>query len=132
MLVLDQINKGDGSLRLVAWWISAGLLVLAAGLWRIQVLQGEHYRERQETQSFRSVRVPALRGRILDRNGLPLVDNQPRYRLDVYLDELLPQFAAEGAKAPGRGGNHEGQGSFVPQRRFRSGCGDVRLQHGSC
>ncbi|MEY3276491.1 MAG: penicillin-binding protein 2 [Verrucomicrobiota bacterium] len=95
MLVLDQINKGDGSLRLVAWWISAGLLVLAAGLWRIQVLQGEHYRERQETQSFRSVRVPALRGRILDRNGLPLVDNQPRYRLDVYLDELLPQFAAE-------------------------------------
>ena len=95
MLVLDQINKGFGPLRLVSWGIAAGLLVLVGGLWRIQVIQGERYRERQETQSFRSVRVPAMRGRILDRNGLPLADNQPRYRLDVYLDELVPQFAAE-------------------------------------
>jgi hypothetical protein len=41
MLVLDQINKGDGSLRVVAWWVSAGLLVLAAGLWRSQVMRGD-------------------------------------------------------------------------------------------
>ncbi len=95
MLVVDQINKGDGSLRMVAWGVAAGLGLLLAGLWRTQVVQGEYYRGRQETQSFRSVRVPATRGRILDRNGQALADNQPRYRLDVYLDELVPQFAAE-------------------------------------
>lgn len=95
MLILDQINKGLGPLRLVAWGVAAGLFVLVAGLWRIQVLQADRYRERQETQSYRSVRVPAMRGRILDRNGMALADNQPRYRLDVYLDELVPQFAAE-------------------------------------
>ncbi len=92
MLVLDQINRGERPLRVVAVGVGLGLLVLAAGLWQVQVLSGAKYRQRQETQSFRTVRVPAIRGRILDRNRVPIADNQPRYRLDVYLDELVPQF----------------------------------------
>lgn len=92
MLVLDQINKGERPLRVLAWGVALGLLALAAGLWQVQVLSGAKYRQRQETQSFRTVRVPAMRGRILDRNRVPIADNQPRYRLDVYLDELVPQF----------------------------------------
>lgn len=44
MLVVDQINKGDGSLRMVAWGVAAGLGLLLAGLWRTQVVQGEYYR----------------------------------------------------------------------------------------
>jgi penicillin-binding protein 2 len=95
MLLFDQLNKGERPLRIVAWGVCLGLAILLGGLWRVQVLQGEKYRQRQEIQSFRTVRVPAIRGRILDRNRLPLADNQPRYRLDVYLDELVPQFAAE-------------------------------------
>lgn len=93
MLVFDQLNKGESALRILAWGVVAGLGILLAGLWRVQVLSGDEYRRRQETQSYRSVRVPAMRGRIVDRNGLAFAENQPRFRLDIYLDELLPQFA---------------------------------------
>lgn len=95
MLVFDQLNKGERPLRILAWGVVAGLFVLLAGLWRVQVLAGERYRQRQENQSYRTVRIPAMRGRIVDRNGNAFAENQPTYRLDVYLDELLPQFAAE-------------------------------------
>jgi penicillin-binding protein 2 len=95
MLVLDQLNRGDRPLRILAWGLVAGLFLLLGGLWRVQVVSGERYRQRQENQSYRTVRLPAMRGRIVDRNGLAFAENQPRYRLDVYLDELLPQFAAK-------------------------------------
>lgn len=95
MLVFDQLNKGERPLRILAWGVAAGVFVLFAGLWRVQVLSGNEYRRSQERQSYRSVRLPAMRGRIIDRNGLAFAENQPRYRLDVYLDELLPQFAAQ-------------------------------------
>jgi penicillin-binding protein 2 len=95
MLLFDQLNKGDRALRTVAWVALGGLLLLGAQLWRLQVFSAAKYRQSQESQSFRTVRVPALRGKILDRNGLELVGNAPRYQLDLYLDELRPQFETE-------------------------------------
>lgn len=95
MLLFDQLNKGDQSLRIVAWGILMGLLLLLSGLWKVQVLSGSAYRERQESQSYRTVRVPAMRGKILDRHGKELAGNTPRYRLDLYLDELRPLFKEE-------------------------------------
>jgi penicillin-binding protein 2 len=95
MLVFDQLNKGDRALRTVAGTALVGLLLLGVQLWRLQVFSAAKYRQSQETQSFRTVRVPALRGKILDRTGHEIVGNTPRYRLDLYLDELRPQFEAE-------------------------------------
>lgn len=95
MFLFDQLNKGDRPLRIFAWVVAAGLLVLLGGLWKVQIMSRAKYRERQENQSFRTVRVPAMRGKILDRNGRELAGNRPRYRLDLYLDELRPQFEAE-------------------------------------
>jgi len=95
MLLFDQLNKGDRPLRMVAWSVAAGLFILLGGLWRVQLMSAAKYREKQEVQSFRTVRVPAMRGKILDRNGLELVGNSPRYRLSLYLDELRPQFQDE-------------------------------------
>lgn len=95
MLLFDQLNKGDRPLRMVAWGIAIGLFILLGGLWRVQVMSAGKYREKQEVQSFRTVRVPAMRGKILDRQGLELVGNSPRYRLSLYLDELRPQFQDE-------------------------------------
>jgi penicillin-binding protein 2 len=95
MLLLDQLNKGDNSLRTVAWSVLAGMLILAAQLARLQVVSAEKYRATLQTQTFKTVRMPALRGKILARDGRELVGNAPRFRLDLYLDELRPQFQAE-------------------------------------
>ena len=95
MLIFDQLNKGERPLRLLAWAVFGGLLLLAFGLWRIQILNGPRYREIQQVQSFRSIRIPAVRGRILDRDGRVLADTRPHYRLDLYLDELKLQFETE-------------------------------------
>lgn len=95
MLIIDQLRKGDSPLRLVAVVVLACLGILSLRLWQVQVFNRKTYQQSVETQSFRTVRVPALRGRIFDRNGTVLAENQPRYRLDLYLDELRSDFADE-------------------------------------
>jgi penicillin-binding protein 2 len=95
MLILDQLNKGERALRLLAWMVAGCLLVLLAGLARVQVLARHRFELSQQTQSYRTVRVPALRGKILDRDGRVLVENAPRYRLDVFLEDLSRDFTKE-------------------------------------
>ena len=87
MLVVDQLKKNDPQLRVVAWVVVSGLFVLLAGLWYVQVVSSGRYQENQKNQSFRTVRLPALRGKILDRNGAELAENQPSYNLSLYLED---------------------------------------------
>ncbi len=98
MIVFDQLKKNDPHLRTVTWGVLAGLLVLFAGLWWVQVVSHKHYAENQKAQSFRTVRIPAVRGKILDRHGAALAENQPNYNVILYLDELREQFRAEWAR----------------------------------
>jgi len=95
MLIFDQFNRGERPLRWMAAVVGGGLLFLLAGLLRVQILGHRRFEQSLRTQSFQSVRVPALRGRILDRNGRELVGNAPRYRLDVYLEALSRDFGRE-------------------------------------
>jgi penicillin-binding protein 2 len=78
----------------VALVLAGGLLILLAGLWWVQVVSAHDYRIHLETQSYRTIRVPAMRGKILDREGRVLAENVPRYNLSLYLDDLRNQFAA--------------------------------------
>ena len=98
MIVFDQLNKGNQTLRTVAWSVLAGMMVLAIQLARLQVVSADKYRATLQTQTFKTVRIPALRGKILAADGRELVGNAPRFRLDLYLDELRPQFQAEYAR----------------------------------
>ena len=45
-----------------------------------------------QTQAYRTVRLPAMRGKILDREGRVLAENRPRYNLSLYLDDLRKPF----------------------------------------
>ena len=76
--------------RLVLLWVAMlGLFgALAFRLWNLQVAQGTEYQRRLAKQSLRSVRLPGIRGRILDRNGERLADNRPSYCVSLYLEEL--------------------------------------------
>ncbi len=95
MLVFDQLKRNDPTLRTLSLTVLAGLLVLLAGLWWVQVVSFRNYQNRQETQSFRTVRVPAVRGKIVDQRGVVLAENRPSFTVGLYLEELSPQFRAE-------------------------------------
>ena len=62
-------------LAVVQYLVVAVLLVLLAGLWRLQVLNGEDYRALAEANRVRKVPILAPRGKLLDREGRLLVDN---------------------------------------------------------
>jgi penicillin-binding protein 2 len=97
MLIFDQLNRADRHLRVLAWVFAAGLLVLVAGVWWLQVVRSRHYVEGERNQSYRTVRVPAPRGKILDRNGVPLAENRPAFNVSLYLEDraLRDAFQAE-------------------------------------
>lgn len=92
MLVFDQLNKGDRPLQWLALWISCGLLVLFCGVWYLQIMSTNRYVDSLKNQSLRKVRLPALRGKIVDRHGLVLSENRPCYNLNLYIEELSPLF----------------------------------------
>jgi penicillin-binding protein 2 len=62
-------------LTVVQYIILAVFLVLAYGLWRLQVSQSDYYSAAAEQNRIRNVPILAPRGRIVDRNGRIIVDN---------------------------------------------------------
>src|SRR5580765_3880488 len=95
MLIFDQLKKNDPHLRVLTLGVLLGMGILLAGLWFVQVMSHRQHADNQKAQSFRTVRIPAIRGKILDRNGLALAENQPSYNVSLYLDELRDQFKEE-------------------------------------
>ena len=93
MLVVDELKKNDPQLRLVAMVLVAGLVILLAGLWWVQVVSTHEFQAHLENQEYRTIRIPAVRVKILDREGRVLAENRPSYNLSLYLDDLRRQFA---------------------------------------
>src|SRR5213082_4127352 len=52
-------------------------LVLAFGLWRLQVSGSDRYESLAERNRIRTIPILAPRGKILDREGRIIVDNRP-------------------------------------------------------
>jgi penicillin-binding protein 2 len=71
-------------------YIIAGvLLVLAVGLWRLQILGATNYRVLADQNRIRRVPVLAPRGKIFDREGRIIVDNYPS--VSCYMLRELPK-----------------------------------------
>ena len=63
-----------------AQYIILGIfLILAYGLWRLQVMQSDYYSLAAEKNRIRDVPILAPRGKILDREGRTVVDNYPSF-----------------------------------------------------
>jgi penicillin-binding protein 2 len=62
--------------------------VLLLRLWALQVLSGTKYVGQAQANSFRTVRVQAPRGQILDRNGIPLVTNAAAWAIQLWPSDL--------------------------------------------
>jgi penicillin-binding protein 2 len=95
MFIFDLLRNEQERVRAVALSMGAGLIALLGGLWFVQVVSARHFEEDLEKQSYRTVRVSSIRGRILDRNGEALAENRPHYNAVVYLEELRNQFEGE-------------------------------------
>src|ERR1700746_1679935 len=54
-------------------------LILAYGLWKLQVMESDYYSLAAEKNRIRNVPVLAPRGKILDREGRTIVDNYPSF-----------------------------------------------------
>ncbi len=68
----------------ISFYIIVGLsLILFFRVWQLQILEGQNYRELAENNRLRILKIPAPRGIIYDRNGIPLVKNIPSF--SVYL-----------------------------------------------
>jgi len=92
MLIFDQLRNHDPRLRAMGLIFVGGLAVLVAGLWWVQIVSVREYQANLEMQSFRTVRIPAVRGKILDRNNHVLAENRPTYNVSLYLEELRKPF----------------------------------------
>ncbi|MGA0849001.1 MAG: penicillin-binding protein 2 [Chthoniobacterales bacterium] len=75
-----------------------GLLMLACfgllvgKLWYVQVARGAEYTARIRGTSQVNVRLPAVRGEILDRHGVPLAVNRSSAVVEFYLPDLVRQY----------------------------------------
>ncbi|HEV2456436.1 MAG TPA: hypothetical protein VGY98_19390, partial [Verrucomicrobiae bacterium] len=98
MLIFDELKKNDPQLRFVAAALAGGFFILLAGLWWVQIVSSNEYKSHLETQSYRTIRIPAMRGKILDCQGRVLAENSPHYNLSLYFDDLSGEFQAEYAK----------------------------------
>lgn len=94
MLIIDQLQKQDPHLKWLAVVVASGLAVLLGGLWYVQVIASKKFVDDQIAQSFRTVRIPAVRGKILDAAGRPLAENRPCYNASVFLEELSRFYRA--------------------------------------
>src|SRR6059058_2004257 len=66
-------------LTAVQYIILAIFLLLAYGLWRLQVVDSDRYSSLAEKNRVRNVPILAPRGKILDRQGRIIVDNYPSF-----------------------------------------------------
>jgi len=76
--------------RVIAALVIVAFLALAARLWYLQVLRGDHYYRKSADNFVKEVLLPATRGQILDGKRRILVDNRPSY--NVY---VTPRFLTE-------------------------------------
>src|ERR1700683_3723092 len=75
-------------LRLTAvQYILLGIfLVLAFGLWRLQVARSDYHNTLAEQNRIKQVPILAPRGKILDREGRIIVDNYPSFSVLLLRD----------------------------------------------
>jgi penicillin-binding protein 2 len=72
------------------------MLVLLGGivlrLWQVQIAQYQKYSKLIASGSRVKVRIPAVRGEIRDRNGIPLVENRMSVDVDFYLPDMVRAY----------------------------------------
>jgi penicillin-binding protein 2 len=99
----DRFNRGEKLSAFKSTAVQYAILVmmlgLGAGLWRLQVLGANNFKELAEQNRIRKEPIMAPRGRLFDRDGRLLVDNYPSVSCylvreqNKHIDDDLPMIA---------------------------------------
>jgi len=87
-------------LSAVQYAVLAMFVVLLFGFWRLQIVHNDTYSSLAERNRIRTIPILAPRGKILDRNGVIIVDNYPSFSALLLreqmkeLEDKLPRIAA--------------------------------------
>ena len=76
------------------------MLAVCVRLWWVQVRLADYYRSKIKGASQVTVRLPAVRGEIRDRNGLSLVTNRVTYDVDFYFPDLVSGYREKYGEVP--------------------------------
>jgi len=82
-------------LKWIALLIVVSFLVLIGRLWQLQVMRGDSYYERTVSNVVKERYLSSVRGKILDRKGVPLADNRPAFTVYATPKQLTPESKAE-------------------------------------
>ncbi len=87
-----RIGADLDSLRERGLWILVAVfvvvLLLGLRLGQLQVVESRHWSNLALNNRLRKIPLPALRGRIFDRNGQIFAENRPSFQLLVFPDEI--------------------------------------------
>ena len=89
---LPELHK---RLRWVALAALAALALLVGRLWQLQIMRGDSYYERTVSNVVKERYLPSVRGKILDRKGVPLAENRPAFNIYATPKLLTPEIKEE-------------------------------------
>jgi len=118
-----MVNKESERIFRIGCVVIAIFLIVIMRLWQLQVLQGNKYRELSESNRLRIISIPAPRGILFDRNGIPLVRNSSYFCASVTCGQfdrakihLLSKVLNMPVEEILEKINQEGLGPFIPIR----------------
>src|SRR4029079_12726341 len=87
----DDTHFALGRIAAFQYFIAAIFFFLISGFWVLQVRDGESNSELAERNRVKTVPVLAPRGKLLDRDGRVIVDNQSAFTLLLARENLNPE-----------------------------------------
>ena len=85
---------------ILAGILMVALLILLLRMWYVQIYKGAGYKARIKGHSQLTVRLPAVRGEICDRHGVPLVENRASMEVEFYLPDIVRAWKEEHGSIP--------------------------------
>ncbi|MEW6585244.1 MAG: penicillin-binding protein 2 [Nitrospirota bacterium] len=83
-----QKKETSEKITILSYIVILLVFFLALRLWQLQLLQGDEYRRLSEANRMRIINMPAPRGIIYDRNGIPLVKNTAYFSASIIPSEF--------------------------------------------